>query len=153
MRLVLWPSRWSLLGFPGGSAVKNPPTSAGDVGSIPGLGRFPGEGNGNPLQYSYLGNPMARGIRQALWSHGVTKSQTWFSNETTTTKCCLSFRMFLAHLERMCVCLFVLIWCSVDTSSVQSLSRVQLFVTPWTTGVPEVPYDPMNQASLSITNS
>ena len=73
MSLVSWPSMWSLLGFPGGSAIKNPPASAGDVGSFPGLGRFPGEGNGNPLQYSYLGNPMDRGIWQALWSHGVTR--------------------------------------------------------------------------------
>ena len=40
--------------------VKNAPAKAGDVGSIPGSGRFP-EGNGNPLQYSYLGNPMNRG--------------------------------------------------------------------------------------------
>ena len=39
--------------------------SAGDLGSLPGLGRFPGEGNGNPLQYSSLGNPMDRGARQA----------------------------------------------------------------------------------------
>ena len=45
----------------GGSMVKNTPTSAGDVGSIPGLGRSPEEGNGNPLQYSCLGNPMGRG--------------------------------------------------------------------------------------------
>ena len=42
--------------------VKNPPANAGDVGSSPGLGRFPGEGNGKPLQYSYLGNPMDRGV-------------------------------------------------------------------------------------------
>jgi len=51
---------------------KNPPASAGDVGSIPGSGRFPGEGNGNPLQYSYLGNPMDRG---AWWDtvHGGHK--------------------------------------------------------------------------------
>ena len=51
------------LGFPGGSVVKNPSANAGDaedVGSIPGLGRFPGEGNGNPLQYSCLKNPMDR---------------------------------------------------------------------------------------------
>ena len=41
--------------------VKNPPASAGNVGSIPGLGRFPGEGNGNPLQYSCLRNPMDNG--------------------------------------------------------------------------------------------
>ena len=56
-------------GIPGGSAKKNPPANAGDVGSIPESGRFPGEGNGNPLQYSCLGNPMDRG---AWWAtvHG-----------------------------------------------------------------------------------
>ena len=46
--------------------VKNPPASIGDTGSIPGLGRFPGERNDNLLQYSYLGNPMDRGARQAI---------------------------------------------------------------------------------------
>ena len=51
--------------LPGGALVKNPPTDAGDVGLIPGLGRSPGEGNGNPLQYSSLGNPMDRG---AWWA-------------------------------------------------------------------------------------
>ena len=40
--------------------MKNPPTNAGDAGPIPGLGRSSGEGNGNPLQYSFLGNPMVR---------------------------------------------------------------------------------------------
>ena len=57
--------------------VKNPPANAGDarhVGSIPGLGRSPGEGNGNPLQYSYLENPMDRGAWQVI-IRGVTKSQ------------------------------------------------------------------------------
>ena len=49
------------LGFPGGSEVKNLPVSAGDVGLIPGSGRSPGEGNGNLLQYSCLGNSMDRG--------------------------------------------------------------------------------------------
>ena len=58
--------------------VKNPPTNAVDIsntGSIPGSGRSPGEGNGNPIQYSCLENPMDRG---AWWAtvHGVTKSQT-----------------------------------------------------------------------------
>ena len=48
-------------GFPGGSVVKNLPASAGDLGSIPCLGRPPGEGNDNPVQYSCLGNPMDRG--------------------------------------------------------------------------------------------
>ena len=45
------------MGFPGGSEVKDMPANAGNVGWIPGLGRFPVEGNDNPLQYSWLGNP------------------------------------------------------------------------------------------------
>ena len=49
------------MGFPGGSVVKNMPVKAGDAGSIPGSGRYPGEGNDNPFQYSCLGNPMDRG--------------------------------------------------------------------------------------------
>ena len=47
-------------GFPGGSVGKKLPVNVGDSGLIPGSGRFPGEGNGNPLQYSCLGNPMDR---------------------------------------------------------------------------------------------
>ena len=47
--------------FPGSSVVRNPPVNAGDVSSIPGSGRSPGEGNGNPLQYFCLGNSMDRG--------------------------------------------------------------------------------------------
>ena len=60
-------------GFPGGSVVKNPPANArGDTGSIPGLGRSPGEGDGNPFQYSCLGKPMDI---EAWWAtvRGVTK--------------------------------------------------------------------------------
>ena len=49
------------MGFPGASVVKKSPANAGDSGLIPGSGRSPGEENGNPLQYSYLGNPMDRG--------------------------------------------------------------------------------------------
>ena len=45
-------------GFLGSSVIKNPPANAGDRGLIPGSGRSPGEGNGNPLQYSFLENPM-----------------------------------------------------------------------------------------------
>ena len=59
-------------GFPDGSVVKNPPANAGDPGSIPGWGRSAGEGKGNPLQYSCLGNPMDRGAWQAS-VHGVAK--------------------------------------------------------------------------------
>ena len=46
------------IGFPGGSVVRNPPANAGDMGSIPGSGRYPGEGNVNPLHYSGLENSM-----------------------------------------------------------------------------------------------
>ena len=55
--------------------VRNLPNNAGDTGSVPGLGRFPGEGNGNPLQYTCLENSMDRG---AWWAtvHGVSKNQT-----------------------------------------------------------------------------
>ena len=49
------------LGFLGSSDGKASACNAGDLGSIPGMGRYPGEGNGNPLQYSYLENPMDRG--------------------------------------------------------------------------------------------
>ena len=52
--------------------IKNPPASVGDVSSIPGLGRPPGKGNGNLLQFSYLGKPMDRGAWQST-VHGVTK--------------------------------------------------------------------------------
>ena len=62
----------SILGFPGGSVVKNLAANEGDTGSIPGSGRSPGEGNDNPLQYSCLENPMDRGAWQVT-VHGVTK--------------------------------------------------------------------------------
>ena len=54
------------------SLIKNPPVNAKDSGSMPGLGKYTGEGNGNPLQYSFLKNPMDRGIQQGT-VHGVTK--------------------------------------------------------------------------------
>ena len=61
-----------LMGFLGGAVVNNLSANAGDMGSIPGLGRSPEEGNGNPLQYSCLRNPIDRG---AWWAtvHGVGK--------------------------------------------------------------------------------
>ena len=65
--------------FPNGSDGKESACNGGDSGSIPGSGRSPGEGHGNPLQCSCLENSMDRG---AWWAtvHGVTKSQTWLSN-------------------------------------------------------------------------
>ena len=61
-----------LMGFPGGSEVKNPPANAGDLGLIPGLGRSHGEGNSNSLQFSCLGNLMDRRTWQATF-HGVAE--------------------------------------------------------------------------------
>ena len=63
------------LGFPDGSMIKNPPANAGDMGSVPWWGRSSGVGNGNPRQYSCLGNPTDRGAWQAV-VHKVAKSQT-----------------------------------------------------------------------------
>ena len=62
-----------------GSMVKNPPANAGDMGLIPGWGRSPGEGNGNPLQYSCLGNPMDKGAWWAI-DHGLAKSRIRLSD-------------------------------------------------------------------------
>ena len=79
------------LGFPGGSEVKASACNAGDLGSTPGSGRSPGEGNGNPLQCSCLENPMDGG---AWWAtvHGVTEldmtdaRRDWGQQEKGTTE-------------------------------------------------------------------
>ena len=72
------------MGFPGGSEVKASASNVGNPGSIPGLGRSPGEGNGNPLQYSCLEKPMDIGAWEAT-VHGVTKIRTRLSDFTFTT--------------------------------------------------------------------
>ena len=69
------------IGFPGGSDGKESACNVGDLGSIPGSGRFPGEGNGNPLQHSCLENSMGRGAFQVT-VHGIAKSQTPVSDFT-----------------------------------------------------------------------
>ena len=70
------------LDFPGGSVIKNPPANAGDLGSIPGLGRSPGEENGNPLWHFRLGNPTDR---EAWWTtvHGSSKESDMALSVTT----------------------------------------------------------------------
>ena len=68
------------MGFPGGSVVNNPPANVGDVGSSPGPGRSPGEGNGNPLQYSCLENPTDRGA----WRATVPRAGHNLVTKTTT---------------------------------------------------------------------
>ena len=75
--LLLLPS--ILCSFPGDPGGKESACNTGDLGSAPGLGRSPGEGNGNPLLYSCLKNPMGRGVWRPT-VRGVTKSQTRLSN-------------------------------------------------------------------------
>ena len=72
------------MGFPGGSDSEVFACNEGDQGSIPGSGRSPGEGNGTPLQYSWLENPMDGGAWSAA-VHGVTKSWTRLSDDTHLT--------------------------------------------------------------------
>ena len=74
------------LGFPHSSVGKESACSAGDPGSIPGLGRFPGEGNGNPLQYSCLGNLMDRG---AWWATVPRVAKGSDTTEGLSTHACL----------------------------------------------------------------
>ena len=85
-------------GFPGGSEVKASACNVGDLGLIPGLGRSPGEGKGNPLQYSCLEDPMDGG---AWWAtvHRLPKSRTRLSNFTylTQCKCCVSSCLHVAN--------------------------------------------------------
>ena len=93
------------VGFPGGPVVKNLPANAGDLGSIPGWGRCPGGGNGNPLQYSCLENPVDTG---AWWAtvHGVSKSQTrlkWLSMHTNLSGPVVP-RQLVKHYFWMCLC-------------------------------------------------
>ena len=84
------------MGFPGDSVVKNPSANSGDAGSIPGSRRSPGEGNGNPFQYSCLKNLMDRGAWQTT-VHGVarvrhdlmTKQQQQYVKVSSTFRGCI----------------------------------------------------------------
>ena len=83
--------------FSGGSAVKNPPANPGDTG-IPGSERSPGEGNGNPLQYSCLGNPMNRGA----WRATVVTKELDTTERLKTAKCVRDtwYGSFSLHLKK-----------------------------------------------------
>ena len=76
---MIWSGLGSVLGFPCGSDGKESACNTGDLGSISGSGRSPGERNGNPLQYSCLENLMDRGAWQTIVRE-VTNNQTWLSN-------------------------------------------------------------------------
>ena len=90
--------------FPGGSDGKAFAYNVGYPVSIPGSGTTPGEGNGNPLQYSCLENPMGGEAWQATF-HGVSKSQTWLSSFTFTFR---NKKLFLAPLDPLVVSSFPL---------------------------------------------
>ena len=74
-------TRWLISASSGDTVVKNPPANEGDVGSIPELGRSPGEGNGNPLQYFYLGNPMDQKslIGYSAWDRRESAMTEWLT--------------------------------------------------------------------------
>ena len=119
--------------------IKKPPVNAGDTRDNvydPWAGKIPGEGNGNPLQYSCLENPMDRGAWQAT-VHRVTNSWMWLK-QPSTQKAHVPSSGEWSYLPLLYLML------SVQFSSVQSFSHVQLFANPWTA---------LCQASLSITNS
>ena len=127
------------MGSPGGSVSKESACNAGDSGINPGWGRPPGEGNGNPLQYSCLGNPMDRGTWQST-VHWVTKSWTWLKLLGSLWKCgekipgeptCFrqegkkkQFWNTQGSLNKIKLTWGKWKW--------KSLSRVLLFVTSWT---------------------
>ena len=110
-----------IFGFPGGSDGKASAHNAGNLGSIPGSGRFPGEGNGNPLQYSCLENPMDERAWCKLLPMGLQRvGHDWVT----------SFSLKLVRLTRGQVS--IALHCPEDFSSVQLLRRVQFFVATWT---------------------
>ena len=120
-------------GFPGGSVSKGSVCDAGDLGLIPGLGRCPGGGHGNPLQYSCLGNPHGQ---RSLAGYSL-----WCLKELDTTERLSTMTYDVEHifiyLSALCISslvrsLFKVCVC-VHT---KSLSSVQLFLTPWTCNQP-----------------
>ena len=117
--------------FPHSSLGKKSACSAGDQGSIPGLGRSPGEGNSNPLQYSRLENPMERGAWGAM-VHGVARVRHDLATKITTT---LGFtRKFLPN--------YGFLWCHPSLSNEEMLKAEDTYVSSNHEGT-------LNQSSLS----
>ena len=112
----------SMGGFPGGSEDKASACNVGDPGSIPGLGRSPGEGNGNPLQYSCLENPMYGGAWRAT-VHRVANSRTRLSDFTFTLLSSLSEWVLVAQL---CLTLCGPTDCSPPGSSAHGILQARI---------------------------
>ena len=105
--------------FPGGSDGKASAYNAGDLGSIPGLERSPGERNGNPLQYSCLENPMDGGAWLAT-VHGVAKCRTQLSNFTSLhTYVTMSLKLLLFPTRH---CSELLFYMKLELSAVETFS-------------------------------
>ena len=109
------------MGFPGGSEVKVSACNVGDLGSIPGLGRSHGEGNGSPLQYSCLENPVGGG---AWWAtvHGVTEL------DTTERLYSLHFNGMKSQMKIIFVGLRV---CTIDNFNNNNKKHSMLFLKSW----------------------
>ena len=93
-----------ILRGPGGTVLKHSPANAGDAGLIPGSGRYPGRGHGNPVQYSCLGNPMDREACRAT-VHRVTRSRTSLSMHAcicVSQRCMLEQTGFF-HIFKLCI--------------------------------------------------
>ena len=135
---MTWPLNTTLLCTFGKESTCN----AGNPGSIPGLGRYPGEGLGYPLQYSDLENSMDYTV------HGVENSWTQLSNFHFFYYVLLIFRVHVnvwQKTTKLCKAIILqLKKINLKNSSVQSLSCVQVFAIPWTAA---------GQASMSITSS
>ena len=112
-------------GFPGGSDGKESACGAGDLGSIPGLERSPGEGNCYPLKYSCLENSMDRG---ACWAiiHGVVKSWTRMSNFHPFTYCYVHThsRILFTHKKNE-ILLFVTTWMVLESRMLSERSQTE----------------------------
>ena len=113
------------MGFPGGSDSKESACVLGDLGSIPGLGRSPGEGNSYPLQYSGLENSMDRSLQAIV--HAVSKSRTWLSdfhfhlNTLSMTEFLLSFPSLLTPELIFCIPSLLLIFLPYTSPSLTEL--------------------------------
>ena len=103
---------WSIIdlqGFSGGSVVKNLPANTGDAGSIPGLGRSPGEGNDDPLHYSCLWNPMDRGAWLATVhrSHKRLRHDLLTKQQEVDLQCHVSFRCTAKSFNYMYMYMYI----------------------------------------------
>ena len=106
------------------STVKNPPPSAGDAGSTPGWQRPPGEGNGNPLQYSCLKNPIDRGVWWAT-VHGSQRVGQNYSSKKTCTTMSIAALFTIAKILDPNIC-----WITEKARELQKTSTSALLTTP-----------------------